>query len=400
MVRSFAEDHAQECADKSPGRDTHASVKYPPKRQPRESAYRRLMAQYILKRLLLVLPTLFGIMLVNFVIVQFAPGGPVEQALAQASGFGSFSTTASVSAAGSMGTAGESGYTGDSGLDPDMIARIEKQFGFDKPAHERFFLMLSNYIVLDFGDSYFQDRAVTEIVMERIWVSISLGLWSLLLIYLVSVPLGVAKATSDGERFDLWTSAIVFTAYAVPGYLVAVILIVFFAGGSYFDIFPMRGLTSEDTAGFTFMETVVDYLHHLVLPLTALTVGGFATLTMLTKNSFLEELNKQFVLTARAKGMSKGRVMYGHVFRNAMLIVIAGFPSAFVSILFTGALLVEVIFSIEGIGLLSFEAVIRRDYPILFGTLFCFTLVGLVMHLIGDLIYTIVDPRIDFERRG
>ena len=254
------------------------------------------MAQYILKRILLILPTLFGIMVINFTIVQFAPGGPVEQALAQATGFGSFSSTASVSSAESMGTAGESGYTGDSGLDPEMIERIEKQFGFDKPAHERFFLMMSNYAVLDFGVSYFQDRAVTEIVGERIWVSVSLGLWALVLIYLISVPLGVAKATRDGERFDLWTSAAVFVAYAVPGYLVAIILIVFFAGGSYFDWFPMRGLTSEDTSSFTFIESVLDYLHHLVLPLTALVLAGFATLTMLTKNSFLEELNKQFVL--------------------------------------------------------------------------------------------------------
>ena len=357
------------------------------------------MAQYILKRILLILPTLFGIMVINFIIVQFAPGGPVEQALAQATGFGSFSSTASVSSAESMGTAGDSGYTGDSGLDPEMIERIEKQFGFDKPAHERFFLMMSNYAVLDFGVSYFQDRAVTEIVGERIWVSVSLGLWALVLIYLISVPLGVAKATRDGERFDLWTSAAVFVAYAVPGYLVAIILIVFFAGGSYFDWFPMRGLTSEDTSGFTFIESVVDYLHHLVLPLTALVLAGFATLTMLTKNSFLEELNKQFVLTARAKGMSQRRVLYGHVFRNAMLIVIAGFPAAFVGILFTGALLIEVIFSIEGIGLLSYEAIIKRDYPILFGTLFCFTLIGLLMQLIGDLIYTVVDPRIDFETR-
>ncbi len=357
------------------------------------------MAQYILKRVLLILPTLFGIMVINFVIVQFAPGGPVEQAIAQATGFGSFSSTASVSSAESMGTAGESGYTGDSGLDPEMIERIEKQFGFDKPPHERFLLMMSNYAVLDFGESYFQDRPVTEIVGERIWVSVSLGLWALVLIYLISVPLGVTKATRDGERFDLWTSAAVFVAYAVPGYLVAIILIVFFAGGSYFDWFPMRGLTSEDTTGFTFIDSVLDYLHHLVLPLTALTLAGFATLTMLTKNSFLEELNKQFVLTARAKGMSQRRVLYGHVFRNAMLIVIAGFPAAFVGILFTGALLIEVIFSIEGIGLLSYEAIIKRDYPILFGTLFCFTLVGLLMQLIGDLIYTLVDPRIDFETR-
>jgi microcin C transport system permease protein len=357
------------------------------------------MGRYILRRLLLILPTLLGIMVINFVIIQFAPGGPVEQALAQASGFG-MSSTASVSAGGAMGPAGDTGYTGGSGLDPALVERLEKQFGFDRPAPERFMLMLWNYLRLDFGTSYFQDRPVVELVLERLPVSISLGLWSLLLIYSISIPLGIAKAVRDGRRFDLWTSAVVFTAYAIPGFLFAVLLIVVFAGGSYLDWFPLRGLTSDDFADLSWPAKIADYFWHLALPLTALTIGGFATLTMLTKNSFLEELNKQFVLTARAKGLSEGRVLYGHVFRNAMLIVIGGFPAAFVGILFTGALLIEVIFSLDGIGLLGYEAVIKRDYPILFGTLFSFTLIGLVMQLVGDLTYVLVDPRIDFEGRG
>ncbi|MEZ5557678.1 MAG: microcin C ABC transporter permease YejB [Pseudomonadales bacterium] len=357
------------------------------------------MGRYLLRRLLLILPTLFGIMVINFIIVQFAPGGPVEQMVAQASGFG-MSTTANVSAGGTMGPAGDTGYTGGSGLDPALVARLEKQFGFDRPAHERFLLMMWNYVRLDFGTSYFQDRPVVDLVLERLPVSISLGLWSLLLIYSISIPLGIGKAVRDGQRFDLWTSAVVFTAYAIPGFLFAILLIVVFAGGSYFDWFPLRGLTSDDFSDLSLGAKIGDYFWHLALPLTALTIGGFATLTMLTKNSFLEELNKQFVLTARAKGLSEGRVLYGHVFRNAMLIVIGGFPAAFVGILFTGALLIEVIFSLDGIGLLGYEAVIKRDYPILFGTLFSFTLIGLIMQLVGDLTYVFVDPRIDFESRG
>jgi len=336
-------------------------------------------------------------MVINFIVVQFAPGGPVEQALAEAAGFGS-SSTASVSSA-AMGPGGESGYTGSSGIDPALVARLEKQFGFDKPAHERFFMMIWNYARLDFGTSYFQDRPVIDLVLERLPVSISLGLWSLLMIYSISIPLGIAKAVGDGQRFDVWTSGVVFTAYAVPGFLFAILLIVVFAGGSYFDWFPLRGLTSDNFKDLSVFGKIRDYFWHLALPLTALTIGGFATLTMLTKNSFLEELNKQFVLTARAKGVTERRVLYGHVFRNAMLIVIAGFPAAFVAILFTGALLIEVIFQLDGIGLLGYEAVVKRDYPILFGTLFSFTLIGLVMQLIGDMVYVFVDPRIDFETR-
>ncbi len=356
------------------------------------------MWRYLLRRLALILPTLFGIMVINFVIVQFAPGGPVEQAIINASGLG-VSTTASVSSAGSMGPATQTGYTGSEGLDPEFVARLEKEFGFDKPAHERFLLMIWNYARLDFGDSYFQDRPVMGLVRQALPVSISLGLWSLLLIYVISIPLGVAKAVRDGQRFDVWTSAVVFTAYAIPGFLFAVLLIVFFAGGSYLDWFPMRGLVSDNFTELSMFGKVRDYLWHLALPLTALTIGGFATLTMLTKNSFLEEINKQFVLTARAKGLAERRVLFGHVFRNAMLIVIAGFPAAFVSLLFTSALLIEVIFSLDGIGRLGYEAVVKRDYPVFFGTLFCFTLIGLLMQLVGDVVYTFVDPRIDFERR-
>ncbi len=355
------------------------------------------MGRYVLRRLLLILPTLFGVMVINFIIVQFAPGGPVEQALAEAAGFGS-SSTASVSSA-SMGPGAESGYSGSSGMNPELVERLEKQFGFDKPAHERFFMMIWDYARLDFGTSYFQNRPVIDLVMERLPVSISLGLWSLLLIYSISIPLGIAKAVRDGQRFDVWTSGVVFTAYAIPGFLFAILLIVVFAGGSYFDWFPLRGLTSDNFDELSVIGKIRDYFWHLALPLTALTIGGFATLTMLTKNSFLEELNKQFVLTARAKGVTERRVLYGHVFRNAMLIVIAGFPAAFVGILFTGALLIEVIFQLDGIGLLGYEAVVKRDYPILFGTLFSFTLIGLVMQLIGDMVYVFVDPRIDFETR-
>ncbi|MCZ6854918.1 MAG: microcin C ABC transporter permease YejB [Gammaproteobacteria bacterium] len=355
------------------------------------------MGRYILKRLLLLVPTLFGIILINFVIVQFAPGGPIEQIISQMT-LGSMSTTAGISGSGDFGVdigASEGSY----GLDPLLIADLERQFGFDKPPHERFFTMVGNYLVFDFGTSYFQDRPVLELIIERLPVSISLGLWSLLLIYGISIPLGVLKAVRDGTRFDVWTSTVVFTGFAIPGFLFAIFLIVMFAGGGYLEIFPMRGLVSDNWMDLSWPDRVTDYLWHMALPITALTVGGFTTLTMLTKNSFLEELGKQFVLTARSKGLNERRVLYRHVFRNAMLIIIAGFPAAFVGILFTGSLLIEVIFSLDGIGLLSYEAVIKRDYPILFGSIYIFTLIGLFMHLMGDLTYVMVDPRIDFETR-
>ena len=338
-------------------------------------------------------------MLINFVIIQFAPGGPVEQAIAQFSGL-NVSTTASISTAESMGPSNQSAYTGASGLDPEFIARINEHFGFDRPAHERFLLMLWNYARLDFGMSYFQDRKVLEIVLERLPVSLSLGLSAIFLIYLISIPLGIAKAVRDGASFDVWTSAVVFTAYAIPQFLFAIILIVFFAGGEWLNWFPMRNLQSDSFADLSFWGRVGDVLWHIALPVVALTMGGFATLTMLTKNCFLEEISKQFVMTARAKGLTERRVLFGHVFRNAMLIIISGFPAAFVGIIFTGAFLIEVIFSLDGIGLLGYEAVVVRDYPILFATLFCFSLLALIMQLIGDLLYVVVDPRIDFEKRS
>ncbi len=359
------------------------------------------MGSYLLKRLLLIVPTLFGIILINFVIVQFAPGGPVEQIIAQTA-FGLSSSTTGVSGGSDVGSSGNTSNldAGASyGLPLEVIEELERQFGFDKPPHERFLTMVGNYMVLDFGTSFFQDRPVVDLIVERMPVSISLGLWSLLMIYGISIPLGIAKAVRNGSPFDIWTSALIFIGYAIPGFIFAVLLIVLFAGGNYLDVFPLRGLVSDNWADLSWGDRILDYLWHLTLPIMALTIGGFATLTMLTKNSFLEEISKQFVLTARAKGLTEIRVLYGHVFRNAMLIVIAGFPAAFIGILFTGSLLIEVIFSLDGMGLLSYEAVIKRDYPILFGTLFCFTLIGLVMHLIGDMVYVLVDPRIDFETR-
>jgi len=355
------------------------------------------VGRYILRRLLLVVPTLLGVMVLNFLIVQLAPGGPVEQVVAQLTG-PAISTTANIRGGDATGGA-EAGYPGAAGIDPNIIKELEQHFGFDKPLHERFLMMMWNYVRFDFGESYFQDRPVVELVLERVPVSISLGLWSLLLIYLISIPLGVAKAVRDGQRFDLWTSAVIFTGYAIPGFLFAILLITLFAGGTFWNLFPLRGLVSDNFGELGFFEKILDYAWHMTLPVTALTVGGFATLTMLTKNSFLEELNKQFVLTARAKGLTERRVLYGHVFRNAMLIVIAGFPAAFVGILFTGSLLIEVIFSLDGMGLLGYDAVLKRDYAILFGTLFCFTFIGLLLNLIGDLTYVLVDPRIDFEKR-
>ena len=364
------------------------------------------MGRYILRRLILIPVTLLGILLITFVIAQFAPGGPVEQIIAKAT-MGQMSTTMGISGGGdgggmtsqAMETAAAGANTASYGLDPELIEDLNRQFGFDQPLHVRFVTMVWNYVRLDLGESYFQDRPVLELVVERMPVSISLGFWSLLVIYGVSIPLGVAKAVRDGTAFDFVTSTMIFVGYAIPGFILAIALIVLLAGGNYFDLFPLRGLTSENWQELSWFGKITDYLWHLALPLLALTVSGFATLTMLTKNSFLEEISKQFVLTARAKGLTERRVLYGHVFRNAMLIIIAGFPAAFVGILFTGSLLIEVIFSLNGMGLLSYEAVIKRDYPILLGTVFIFSLVGLVMHLVGDLTYVLVDRRIDFEAR-
>ena len=368
------------------------------------------MLAYILRRLLLIIPTLLGIMVVNFVVVQAAPGGPVERMIAQIKGqsvqatarFGGSAggeTSAQSAARSYQGEAGASKYRGAQGLDPKFIKELEKLYGFDKPAYQRFFLMLGNYVRFNFGESFYRNRAVVQLVIDKMPVSISLGIWTTLLIYLISIPLGIAKAVRDGSAFDVWTSAVVIVGYAIPSFLFAVLLVVLFAGGSFLDWFPLRGLVSDNWRELSLPALIADYFWHITLPVTAMVIGGFASLTMLTKNSFMEEINKQYVMTARAKGLAERRVLYGHVFRNAMLLVVAGFPSAFVSILFTSSLLIEVIFSLDGLGLLGFESAINRDYPVMFGTLFFFTLLGLILNLVGDLLYVAVDPRIDFATR-
>jgi microcin C transport system permease protein len=363
------------------------------------------MLAYIVRRLLLFIPTLFGIMVVNFVVIQAAPGGPIEQLIAQIQGT-AVEATARVSG-GAIGELQETAplgeqagrYRGARGLPPEFIAEIERLYGFDKPAHERFFQMLGNYIRFDFGNSYYRDESVINLVLEKMPVSISLGLWTTLLTYLISIPLGIRKAVRDGSRFDVWTSGVIIVGNAIPSFLFAILLIVLFAGGSFLDWFPLRGLVSENWHELSWPARILDYLWHMTLPLLALTIGAFAGLTMLTKNSFLEEINKQYVMTAKAKGLTEHRILYGHVFRNGMLIVIAGFPSAFIGILFTGAMLIEIIFSLDGLGLLGFNATLTRDYPVMFGTLYIFGLLGLIMHLITDLTYVLIDPRIDFETR-
>src|SRR5579875_761689 len=364
------------------------------------------MIAYALRRLLLIIPTLFAIMVVNFVIVQAAPGGPVEQMIAKLKGEGVSATARVSESAGevrapSTANAGiYARYRGARGLDPALIKELEKQYGFDKPPLTRFLLMMRNYLVFNFGKSFFRDQSVIDLIKAKLPVSISLGLWTTLITYLVSIPLGIRKAVRDGSRFDVWTSGVIIVGYAVPSFLFAVLLIVLFAGGSYLSIFPLRGLVSDNWASFDWPHRILDYFWHIALPVAALVISGFASLTMLTKNSFLEEINKQYVMTARAKGLTEHRVLYGHVFRNAMLLVIAGFPATFVGILFTGALLVEVIFSLDGLGYLGYQAALGRDYPVMFATLYIYTLVGLVMKLISDLTYMWVDPRIDFGTRG
>ncbi|MCR9111754.1 MAG: microcin C ABC transporter permease YejB [Rhodobacteraceae bacterium] len=360
------------------------------------------MGAYILRRLLLVIPTLFGIMVINFALVQFLPGGPVEQVIAEIQGqgdvFGGFAGSQDDSAV----TGGEDNdaYIGSRGLPPEFIAELEAQFGLDKPPLERFLNMMWNYATFDFGESYFRKISVIDLVMEKMPVSISLGVWTILLSYLISIPLGIRKAVHDGSRFDTWTSGIIIAAYAIPAFLFAIMLLVLFAGGSYWQIFPLRGLTSDGWEDLSLIGKIVDYFWHLVLPVTALSIGGFATLTLLTKNSFLDEIKKQYVMTARAKGLAERRVLYGHVFRNGMLIVIAGFPALFISVFFTGNLLIETIFSLDGLGRLFFEAAVGRDYPVMFATLYLLTLIGLVVNILGDLMYVLIDPRIDFEKRA
>jgi len=368
------------------------------------SRYAPRMASYLLKRLLLIVPTLFGILLVSFAIIQFVPGGPVERMIAQLQGHGAeataqFSGNRGDLAGAATQTGGAGAYRGAQGLDPEFIAELEKLYGFDKPAPERFWIMLKNYVRFDLGESYYRDVSVVRLVFEKMPVSISLGLWSTVLIYLISIPLGIRKAVKDGESFDVWTSAAVFIGYAIPSFMFAILLIILFAGGRYFDVFPLRGLVSDNFSELTTAGKIKDYFWHMTLPVAALVIGGFASLTMLTKNSFLDEINKQYVLTARAKGLKEKRILYGHIFRNAMLIVIAGFPAAFLSIFFTGSLLIEVIFSLDGLGLLGYESIINRDYPVVLGTLYIFALIGLVMTIVRDIVYVLVDPRIDFETR-
>ncbi|WP_170774684.1 microcin C ABC transporter permease YejB [Ruegeria lacuscaerulensis] len=359
------------------------------------------MGAYILRRLLLVIPTLLGIMIVNFTLVQFVPGGPIEQIIAQMEGGGDvFEGIAGGGSDIEQQTGGANDrYIGARGLPPEFIEELEKEFGFDKPPVERFLDMMGNYLTLDFGESYFRSISVIDLVLEKMPVSISLGLWSTLIAYLVSIPLGIRKAMKDGSTFDTWTSGAIIVAYAIPGFLFAILLLVLFAGGSYWQIFPLRGLTSDNWDDLSAVGKVLDYFWHIALPIIALTISAFATLTLLTKNSFLDEIKKQYVMTARAKGLNERRVLYGHVFRNAMLIVIAGFPAVFIGVFFGGSIIIETIFSLDGLGRLGFEAAVARDYPVIFGTLFIFGLMGLVVGIISDLMYVLVDPRIDFEKR-
>jgi len=369
------------------------------------------MGQYLLKRILLIIPTMFGIMLISFAIIQFAPGGPVERVIAQITGT-DVSATARIGGGSGDGMAGQttgqsaqgagdggSKYRGAQGLDPEFIKSLEKQFGFDKPAHERFFLMLRNYATFDFGKSYFRDISVLQLIKEKLPVSISLGVWMMLITYLISIPLGIRKAVHDGEKFDTWTSGVLVIGYAIPGFLFAILLLVVFAGGSFFQWFPSRGLTSDNWNQLSTLGKVADYFWHLTLPIIAMSLGAFTTMTFLTRNSFLDEIRKQYVLTAQAKGLGERQVLYGHVFRNAMLLIIAGFPGAFIHAFFSGALLIETIFSLDGLGLLSFESVINRDYPVVFANIYIFAMLGLAVNLVSDFVYTLVDPRIDFETR-
>ncbi len=359
------------------------------------------MAAYVLRRLLLIIPTLLGIMIINFSLVQFVPGGPVEQIIARMEGGGDvFEAFAGGGAdVETLTTSVSDKYVGARGLPQEYIDELEAQFGLDKPPFERFMNMMWNYMRLDFGESYFRKIGVLELVIEKLPVSITLGLWSTLIAYLVSIPLGIRKAVRDGSRFDTWTSGAIIMGYAIPGFLFAILLLVLFAGGSYWQIFPLRGLTSDNWDDLSLLGKAADYAWHITLPVLASTISAFATLTLLTKNSFLDEIKKHYVMTARAKGLSEHRVLYGHVFRNAMLIVIAGFPSLFVGVFFGGSIIIETIFSLDGIGRLGFEAAVGRDYPVMFGTLFVFGLIGLLVGILSDMMYVLVDPRIDFEKR-
>lgn len=363
------------------------------------------MFSYVLKRLLLMVPTLLGILLISFVIIQFVPGGPVEKMIAQLQGHSTSATSAFTGGSSDVTSSASTGgnttnYKGAQGLDPEFIQELEAMYGFDKPAHIRFINMVRDYLSFDLGQSYYRDIGVIDLILEKMPVSISLGLWSTLIIYLVSIPLGIKKAVKDGSPFDVWSSAVIFIGYAIPSFMFAILLIILFAGGRYWDIFPLRGLTSDGWEDMSTLAQIKDYAWHMVLPTAAMVVSGFAVKTMLTKNCFMDEIGKLYVQTARAKGLSEGQVLYGHVFRNAMLIIIAGFPAQFIAIFFTGSLLIEVIFSLDGLGLLSYQSIINRDYPIVLGTLYIYSLMGLVMYLVRDIVYVLVDPRIDFEGRS
>lgn len=364
------------------------------------------MGAYLIRRLLLVIPTLWAIITINFFIVQIAPGGPVDQAIAAIEfghqggmpGGGGEGMGATHARTG-VGNVGDDQYRGARGLDPEVIAEITKRYGFDKPLYERYFTMLWNYVRFDFGDSLFRSASVIQLIKDSMPVSITLGLWGTLIIYLFSIPLGIRKAVYNGSRFDIWSSAFIIIGYAIPAFLFAILLIVLFAGGSYYDLFPLRGLVSANFDTLPWYQKITDYLWHITLPVLATVIGGFAALTMLTKNAFLDEIRKQYVVTARAKGVSESAILRNHVFRNAMLLVIAGFPATFISMFFTGSLLIEVMFSLNGLGLLGYEATVSRDYPVMFGTLYIFTLIGLLLNILSDISYTLVDPRIDFEGR-
>ncbi len=382
------------------------------------------MGAYILRRLLLIIPTLFGIMLVNFALTQLVPGGPIDQIAAQLEGKGdAFDAVAGGANDGVATEDADSSYIGARGLPPELVAKLEVQFGFARitcapgftgtpdlkspecskemiPAWERFFIMMGRYLRFDFGDSYFHSKSVIDLVIDKLPVSISLGLWSTLIAYLVSIPLGIRKAVREGSRFDTWTSTLIIAAYAIPGFLFAIMLMVVFAGGTYYQWFPLRGITSDNWESLSLWAKITDYIWHMALPITASTIASFATMTLLTKNSFLDEIRKQYVITARAKGLSEARVLYGHVFRNAMLIVIAGFPALFIAVFFGGSMIIETIFSLDGLGRLGYEALIKRNYPVVFGTLYAFSLLGLLVGILSDLTYTLVDPRIDFDKRG
>jgi len=345
------------------------------------------MFAYISKRLLLMIPTLIGVMLITFLVTQFVPGGPVEQLVSQLEGKSAHGEASS----GSRGL-----YRGARGLDPEHVEEIRALYGFDKPVLERFFSMMKSYLSFDFGESYFHNRSVMELIIEKLPVSISLGMWTFFITYLTCIPLGIAKAVRDGSMFDVTTSTLILIGYAIPGFVLGITLLVFFGGGSFLDIFPLRGLISDNWHAMPWYDKILDYLWHMVLPIIAMVIGSFAVMTMLTKNSFIEEIRKQYVLTARAKGVSENNVLYHHVFRNAIIPLVTGFPAAFIGAFFTGSLLIETIFSLDGLGLLSYESVLKRDYPVVLGTLYLFTLLGLFAKLMADLSYVLIDPRIHF----